>query len=127
MARDESTFWSLIKSDATVISAVGTDDHSPAQVKVYASPAPEGTALPLVTYFLVSGAPENKLPSVPASDRLVIQVDVFSRSKSEVKTIARAVRDSAEPSAYMIDERDQYESEIMAHRVSMDFSYRGYR
>lgn len=125
MPSDERTFYAAIVADATVSARLGTDANS--QVKFYASPAPEGTALPLATWFTVNETPENKLAGGSSSSRFTIQVDVFSRDKAQAKSIAAAVKAAAEALAntHFDGSRDLYEQDVKAHRISMDFAHYG--
>lgn len=123
MATDERTFIAAIVADAGAAAALGTDASS--QVKLYASPAPQGQALPLATYFTVNETPTNKLSGGSTSSRYLIEIDVFSRDKGQAKSIAAAIKTAAETVATMEGSRDLYEQEISAHRISMDFAFYG--
>lgn len=72
--------------------------------------APQGVAKPYVTWFLVSGNPENTLSETPAVDRCTVQIDCWSESDTEVEVLAKAVRDAVEPSAHItafpVDDRE---------------------
>lgn len=120
---DARDFAALVAADSGVQSTLGYDAESPAQVKFYASPAPEGVSLPLATYFVVSGDPTNKISGRPQSDRLLIQIDIFSRSKAESMAIADAIRAAVDTTSQLLNFRDLFEPAIKAHRVSQDFSY----
>lgn len=123
MATDERTFMAAIVGDSTVQTRVGTDGSS--QTKVYASPAPQDTELPLITYFVVNESPTNKTATTSTSSRYLIQVDVFSRDKGQAKSIAAAVKAAGETVGYLEGSRDMYEQQLLAHRISMDFSFYG--
>lgn len=121
---DERTFIALIVADATVVSALGSDGNS--QVKLYASnTVPQGLEMPYATYFDVTGVPTNKLKSTPDSDRLIIQIDVFSRSKAQARAIGTAIRNIAQQHGRLLGFRDLYDADLMAHQHEMDFSYFG--
>lgn len=123
MARDERTFRAAIVGDSTVQSLVGTDGEG--QYKVYISPAPQGTELPLVTQFTVNETPTNKTAVASTSSRYLIQLDIFSRSYPQAKAIAAAIKVAGETVSYLEGSRDLYEQELKAHRISMDFSFYG--
>lgn len=90
--------------------------------------APQDVVAPYVTWFVVTGNPENTLEDLPRVDRYEVQLDCWSVNTGEgpaqVETLAKAVRDALEPYAYMTavvaDTRDQ---ETQRYRVALQFTF----
>ena len=86
--------------------------------------APQDGTKPYVSWFIVTGTPENELSDVPGIDRQTIQVDVWSKDDDESRRLAVAVRDAIEPVAHMtgvvVDER---EPETKLYRIGMQFDW----
>lgn len=72
--------------------------------------APQDGPRPYVTWFLVTGLPENHLSGLPPMDRMTVQIDCWATSDEQAEELAVAVRDAIEPYAHMtgqpIDARD---------------------
>lgn len=64
--------------------------------------APQGSVPPYVTWFLVTGTPENDLSDVPGIDRCTVQLDAWHTTDAGVVTLALAVRAAIEPLAHCI-------------------------
>lgn len=107
----------LLVSDSDVAGLVGT--------RVYRhGDAPQNVALPYVTWFLVSGLPENEMSELPKIDAHHVQVDCWSNSDLEVEALATAVRDAIEPEHHMtavaVNGRDP---ETKRYRIGMTFIF----
>lgn len=77
----------LIVSDGTVAGIVGT--------KVYAFAAPQGTALPYITFFVVDDIPVKHMTCTgTGSVDVRVQVDCWSTNYEQVKTLSLAVRNA---------------------------------
>lgn len=90
--------------------------------------APQTVTAPYITWYVVSGVPENTLDDVPRIDNYSVQVDCWSNNTgtgdAQIEELAEAVRDAIEPTAYMtavsIDERD---FETQRYRMGMTFTF----
>jgi hypothetical protein len=86
--------------------------------------APQGVVLPYLTWYLVSGVPENTFDGPPRIDACAVQVDCWSASDSEVERLAVAVRDSIEAVHHMtgvtVNNRDP---ETGRCRIGMQFMF----
>jgi len=88
------------------------------------SSAPQDTTQPYITWFLVSGAPENTLSELPSIDRMSIQVDCWSLSDQGIEDMATAVRDAIEPYAHMLSVPvDSQEPDTKLYRISLQFDW----
>lgn len=81
--------------------------------RIFRNTAPQGTQAPYVTWFLVTGTPENHLSGLPSMDRMTIQLDCWGaqdEGDDGSEALATAVRDALEPYGHMtaqpIDARD---------------------
>lgn len=86
--------------------------------------APEGVQTPYVTWFVVSGVPENALDDLPLVDSYTVQVDVWSDDDAEVEQVAKAVRDAIEPFHVMTGMTGNSQDDTtMRYRISMTFGF----
>lgn len=112
-----------IADDPAVTALIGSDP-----VRFYRhGKAPQNVQAPYVTWFLVSGLPENQLDGVPPIDRFSVQIDCWSNNTGdgdeEVVELAKAIRDAIEPHAHMtgipIDSQDP---DTQRYRMGMTFT-----
>jgi len=86
--------------------------------------APQNVTKPYVTWFVVSGDPENNLSSVPDTDKISLQVDNWASTDAGILVLAKAVRDALEPYAHMvgmpINERDD---KTKLYRIALEFDW----
>lgn len=86
--------------------------------------APQTTVRPYITWFLVTGSPENTLSELPDMDRCTVQVDCWSLSDADIVTLAIAVRDAIEPLAHMTTVPvDSQETDTKLYRMSLQFDW----
>jgi hypothetical protein len=64
--------------------------------------APEGVAKPYAVWQTIGGDPENYLSGAPDTDKFELQVDVYGTSASQVRSVAKAIRDAIEQQAYVV-------------------------
>ena len=77
--------YQALRSNATVVSTVGT--------RIYRhGSAPQDVVKPYITWFLVTGQPQDILNAAPCHDRNTVQIDCWSDSDTGVETLAYAVR-----------------------------------
>lgn len=89
--------------------------------------APQNAVAPYVTWFVVSGLPENSLSDLPPVDHYDVQIDCWSDSSgvgsTTVETLAQAVRDAIEPRYHMTSVlSDGKDFETQRYRIGMSFS-----
>jgi hypothetical protein len=94
--------------------------------------APQNAVAPYVTWFVVSGTPENALSDLPPVDNYNVQVDCWSDSSgvgsTTVETLAQAVRDAIEPTSYMTSViSDGKDFDTQRYRIGMTFSFYTHR
>lgn len=79
--------YQALRSNAAVVNAVGT--------RIYRhGSAPQDVVKPYVTWFVVTGQPQDVLNAAPCHDRDTVQVDCWSETDTGVETLAYAVRDA---------------------------------
>ena len=77
--------YQALRSNATVVSTVST--------RIYRhGSAPQDVVKPYITWFLVTGQPQDVLNAAPCHDRNTVQIDCWSDSDTGVETLAYAVR-----------------------------------
>lgn len=108
--------FQALKASSAVKAIVGTNPP-----RVYRhGVAPQDTEKPYVTWFLVSGVPENNLSDPPPVDRISVQVDCWHQTDTGVALLAVAVRDALElvgvVTSYIVDQR---ETETKLFRMSL--------
>ena len=113
-----------LRASANVTALIGS---GPTRAYRHGS-APQDVAGPYVTWFVVSGVPQNVLDEPPRVDAITVQVDCWSDNtgtgSSGVDVLARAVRDALEPHGHMtaivVDERDQ---QTERYRIGLSFDF----
>jgi len=111
---------------SAVQAYVGTN---PARIYKHGT-APQNVTAPYVTWFLVSGTPENHLDGTPPVDNCSIQVDAWSDNAGSKAAqvaatgLANALRDAIED-AHDITSfgNDSQDYETQRYRVSMTFTF----
>jgi hypothetical protein len=84
-----------ILSSNTAVAAIAADRIYPH------GEAPQNVERPYVTWFLVSGLPENELDGLPDVDRCAVQIDCWADDGTGAVQLASAVRDAIEPHAHV--------------------------
>lgn len=109
--------YPLLTNDSTVAGLVDG--------RVYRhGDAPQNVTRPYVTWFVVTGTPENTLDEVPRIDDYRVQVDCWSDGDAEVEELSEAVRNAIEPSAYMTQvHADDRDPETKRYRMGMTFTF----
>lgn len=113
--------YSLLTADPSVTALVG------ARIYRHGS-APQKVVAPYVTWFLVSGTPENELSSLPRVDRMEVQIDCWSNNTGtgdeQVETLATVIRDALEPVAHMTGIiANEQDFETRRYRLGMQFTF----
>jgi hypothetical protein len=119
--------FQALKASQAVKDIVGT--NSP---RIYRhGKAPDGTpdrpiAEPYITWFMVSGIPENNLSDPPPCDRATVQVDCWYPDRggraadAGIELLARAARDALEQIGVMTAAPiDDYETTTKTYRISL--------
>lgn len=91
--------------------------------------APQGTQAPYVTWFVVTGLPENALGESPRVDQYLVQIDCWSDNDGSgdegVEMLAEAVRDSVEAAGHYMNAvvANNRDPETKRFRLGMTFTY----
>ncbi len=109
--------YSLLTGASAVSAIVGT--------RVYPhGEAPQDVTQPYVTWFLVTGTPENVLQGSPSIDRNTVQVDCWHQTGAGVVALATAVRNALETQTHvtgvLLNER---ETETRLYRIALQCDY----
>lgn len=88
--------------------------------RIYAfGEAPQGVVSPYVVWQDIAGNPFNSLSDLPNTDRFNIQINVYAASVSQARNVAKALRDSLEPHAYVTAWRGTHTDPETNKRVFM--------
>jgi hypothetical protein len=95
--------FQILKSDSDVSAIVAS--------RIYRhGDAPQDVTKPYITWFLVSGTPENNLSDPPPVDRMSCQVDCWHPTDLGIDDLAGKVRKALETAGHVtgiiINERD---------------------
>lgn len=101
------TLQGLLGNPVRVFS-FGTNDGSP-------------VVTPYVTWQLISTNPLNNVDAGTTDDAVIIQVDVYGKSKNEVTEIAITIRKELEKIGYCVGQRELPSDGAGLFRVSTDF------
>ena len=114
----ESKIFSLLTTSTTITTLMGN--------RIYPVRAPQNVASPYAVYQRISGGQQSGLSGYLTLENPRIQIDVYSTSYSQVKTLAGAIHTQMNTSTAfsntMIGDTDLYEDELNEYRISMDFS-----
>ena len=94
-------------------------------IRLYAfGRAPQAKAYPYAVWQVVGGQPENFLGTLPDADRYVVQIDIYASSITEARTIAEALRDALQESAYVVAWRgESVDQETQKFRFGFDVEF----
>lgn len=109
--------YQTIRQDSTVVSIVGQ--------RIYRhGSAPQNVQKPYITWFLVTGTPENVLNAAPCSDRNTVQIDCWSESDEQIEQLAYSVRDALDSN--LIANRmviNNRESDTKLYRIAIEADF----
>jgi hypothetical protein len=110
--------YQILRTSNAVKAIVGT---SPSRIYRHES-APQDTTKPYITWFIITGVPQNTLSETPNIDAISIQVDCWHQTDAGVESMAIAVRDAMETVSHMtsivVNER---EPETKLYRIGLQF------
>jgi hypothetical protein len=116
--------FSVCFASAAVKALLGT---SPLRFYAFGSAPQPGEpfyALPYAVWQSVSGFPENYINQIPDIDSHTLQVDAYSTTAAESRSIAAALRDAIEPHAHVVAWRgEEFENETKLYRYSFDVDW----
>lgn len=104
---------------------VAPSPQTSAESRVYPMIAPEGSALPRITFQRISTEPQNSLDRHAQIDRVNMQIDCWASTKSGAAALALEVRlvianESFKP--LVQNEYDGFEGESRLYRHTLDLS-----
>lgn len=112
--------FQTLKASSAVKAIVGTN---PPRIYRHGS-APQDTTKPYITWFVVSGLPENNLSDLPPVDAITVQVDCWHPTDAGIESMAEAVRDAIEPYAHMTGMPvNLREPETKLYRIALEFDW----
>lgn len=103
--------------------AAGSPNTNAGQ-RVYPLLAPEGAALPRITFSRVSTAPVNAIGGSSGLDQVRVQIDCWASSLPAVATLAaqaRTIIETQDFKALLQGAVDDYEPDTRTFRRSLDF------
>lgn len=86
--------------------------------------APAGVAKPYAVWQTIGGEPENYLADRPDTDRFELQIDAYGVTASQVRDVAKAIRDAIETQAYVVRwNGDSHDDQTKTFRYSFDVDW----
>lgn len=86
--------------------------------------APQDTARPYVTWFVVSAPPELVLDGSPPSDRFTIQVDCWHQTSAGLVQLTQAARAALESQCHVTNIiLNQRDPETMLYRMALQLDF----
>ena len=114
----EIKIFNLLTTSTTITATMAN--------RIFPNRAPQTVANPYAVYQRISGGQQSGLSGYLTLENPRIQIDVYSTSYSQVKTLADAIQTQMNTSTSfkntLINDTDLYEDELNLHRVTMDFS-----
>jgi hypothetical protein len=119
--------FQTLKASAAVKAIVGTN---PPRIWRHGSAPqrPDGLPLsdPYITWFLVTGTPENNLSESSPVARKSVQIDCWHQTDKGIEELADAVRAALEPVVHITQESgDEQERETKLYRFSFEADFWG--
>jgi hypothetical protein len=111
--------YTLLTVSSSVTALVGSN---PARIYRHGE-APQGVALPYITWSVVSGVPQNALNGTPAVDACNVDINCWSKSDAQIVTLGQAVRDALETSSHMSSFDTSKDYETKHYRMHMQFDF----
>jgi len=94
--------------------------------RVYPLRAPQNPGYPHIVYTRIGGNQYNGLSGYQTVEKPSIQIDVYSTSYTQVKSLAENIHTALDGTttfrAILITDTDLFEEEIDKYRILMDFS-----
>lgn len=86
--------------------------------------APQDVGKPYITWFMVTGVPENSLNCVPDIDRCTIQIDCWHQTSAGIVSLTAAARTALEVYGHVTGVIiNQREPETKLYRMAIQFDY----
>jgi hypothetical protein len=119
--------FQTLKASSAVKAIVGTN---PPRIYRHGSAPqrPDGLPLsdPYITWFMVTGSPENNLSNDTTPDRQSVQIDCWHQTDAGVEVLADAVRAAVEPTAHITSvSADEREPETRLYRIAIECDFWG--
>jgi Protein of unknown function (DUF3168) len=109
--------YQVLRSNSTVVNTVGT--------RIYRhGSAPQDVQKPYITWFVVTGQPEDILNAAPPHDRDTIQIDCWAETDTSIETLAYAVRSALDNQ--LISNRiiiDSRETDTKLYRMALEADF----
>lgn len=114
----EEKIFSLLTTSTTITATLGS--------RIFPVRAPEKVANPYAVYQKISGGQQNGLEGYLTLENPRIQIDIYSTSYSQCKTLVENVQIQMATSTsfknVLISDTDLFDDELTIYRITMDFS-----
>lgn len=114
----EEKIFTLLTATTTITDIMGN--------KLYPVRAPQAVKMPYGVYQRISGGQQNGLSGYLTLENPRMQIDIYSTSYSQVKTLAENIHTQMETSTgfknTLISDSDLFEDELNVYRITMDYS-----
>ena len=108
----ESTLYSTLNSDATVLSLIGVTGASPAEARAYPDVVPEGSDLPAIAYQRISTEYVQTVDGAsPVGETATLEVTCVAKTRTSADNVADAVQNAAGPAGFYLVERGSQQVE----------------
>lgn len=123
----ETAIYDILTNTASVTDIVST--------RIYPSRIPQGETLPAVTFQRIGNEPQDDKDGVSDLDVITLDIDMFGKSLSELKTLSGAIRTALDrfsgtrvgiiiDSIRYVTDRDLYENSKEIHHINQEYSIR---
>lgn len=111
-----SPVYSLLNVPA-VTALVGTRIYGFGQ-------APQGVTYPYITYQIISGGSLNYTDTTPNTDKLRVEINVWTRAQQDAVTVGNAVRTALDPHGHqLLQIGPSTDADTQSHRLQLDYSF----
>ena len=114
---DTRNLINLVATDSDVLALVPV-------TRIHSWPSPQDTDLPFINYRELNRRPATRISGRPASESVLIEINVFSSSTAELKNIIKEVVEAVELGSVVESiTAETYIDETDARRQSVTVSY----
>ena len=119
----ETTLVSTLEAESTLTALIAFG--SPQVHRIYPKVAPVKVEAPYILYHLIATDAHHTFAASGTTERKLFQVDCWSKTYAEAKSIANAVKTALATAGYQTRESDDYHSQVQLYRAIIDFALIG--
>lgn len=86
--------------------------------------APQGVTYPYITHEIISGGSLNYTGNAPATDKLRVEINVWTRAQQDAIDVGNAVRTALDPHGHqLLQIGPSTDADTQSFRLQLDYSF----